>query len=246
MDIHYKLRIFGDLHVGSGTGLPGVIDGFVVRDQDGFPQVPASQVKGIVRDNCAQLLKYLGRWSAICKGQKSWYEMTQLMRGVQAQDFCGMQGRELCVMCAIFGSPATPGGWWFSPATYSEDYRRIVKDADPSGQLGLARGDMSVSAHASINPETRRAQEDHLFNLEVVRVEDSQTLEGHIEPLTWDQPASAVGGNELLGWLTGAVLFTRRLGGRRRRGWGRCRFDLSEPVNDDAREALETLLGGSQ
>lgn len=244
--IHYQLHLFGDLHVGSGVGLPGVIDEYVVRDQDNFPQVLGSEIKGIVRDNCVRLLKYSGRWDSICQGQRGWHDkMTILMEGVEVNTFCGLQGKTLCILCALFGSPATPGGWWFSPATYAEDYRDMVERADPKGQLRLAYRDMAINAQASIDPETKRAEEDHLFNLEVIRT--SQVWEGYIEPvlLPSGQPKPAAEENELLGWLTGALLFTRRLGGRRRRGWGRCRFDLSDtsiPGNVEAINALENLL----
>jgi len=245
--IHYHLHLFGDLHVGSGIGLPGVIDEYVVRDQDNFAQVLGSEIKGIVRDNCVRLLKYLGHWDKICQGQKSWHNMPVLMEELEVSELCGFKKESLCILCVLFGSPATPGGWWFSPATYAGDYRDMVKQFDPEGKLSLAYRDMAINAQASIDSETKRAEEDHLFNLEVVRT--SEVWEGDIEPapLPADQPKPTVEENELLGWLAGAVLFTRRLGGRRRRGWGRCRFDLSDksiPGNAEAIEAMTKLLGG--
>jgi len=246
LTIHYRLHLFGDLHIGSGIGLPGVIDEYVVRDQDNFPQVLGSEIKGIVRDNCVRLLKYLGEWDIICQGQKSWHSMQRLMEGLEVSELCGFKKESLCILCALFGSPATPGGWWFSPATYTVNYRNTVKDADQTGQLRLAYRDSAINAQTSIDPETKRAEEHHLFNLEVVRA--SQVWEGDIEsiPLPAGHPNPAGTDDELLGYLTGALLFTRRLGGRRRRGWGRCRFDLSDtnfPGNEKALQALRTLLG---
>jgi hypothetical protein len=76
------------------------------------------------------------------------------------------------------------------------------------------------------------------FQLEVVRLPDTPAqLAGEAAwegCILWQQQ---VGGGsfsahrsdaELLGWLVASLLFTRRLGGRRRRGWGRCRFTLKK------------------
>jgi hypothetical protein len=149
--IHYRLYLFGDVHIGSGVGLPGVIDEYVVRDHENFAFLPSSEVRGLVRDSCVTLLQRLRQWDTICAGQKAWYQMGRLLEKVQIEEFCGFRQRKLCVLCALFGSPANAGGWWFSPASYNaEDYREVVKRADPTGSLRLAWRDQATSTHASI------------------------------------------------------------------------------------------------
>jgi CRISPR/Cas system CSM-associated protein Csm3 (group 7 of RAMP superfamily) len=234
------------------------VDEFTVRDHENFAMIPGSEIKGLVRDSCVRLLDRLGEWQKVCEGQKNWRRMSRLMEGVLVEEMCGMKGEPLCVMCALFGSPATPGSWWFSEATYSEEYRELVKGADPNlvYQTGneapsLAYRDMSTSAHASIHPHTGRADEDHLFTLETVRAR--RIWEGQIEPFGPSEHSRA-SESELLGWLAAALLFTRRLGGRRRRGWGRCRFDVFKvnqagndlPGNVAALQALDIVFSESE
>lgn len=244
--IHYRLHLFGDVHVGSGVGLPGVIDEYVVRAHENFAFLPGSEIKGVARDSCVTLLQRLDQWENICEGQKDWHRMERLLGGVRVEEFCAFKPQPLCVLCALFGSPAGGGGWWFSPASYDEDdYKEIVKRADQKGSLRLAWRDQAVSAHASIDYETKRAAEDQLFNLEVIRPPNSWV--GRIEPtpsfsaLSSGSSQSSAPEEHMLGWLTMSLLFTRRIGGRRRRGWGRCRFEVSEEVYEDNKAALQAL-----
>ena len=148
-------------------------------------------------------------------------------------------------MCSLFGSPVSPGRWWFSSATYSNEYRKIVKDAEENVKLNLARQDMATVAQASVNPMTKRAEEGHLFNLEAVRT--SEIWEGSIEYMAPSTGSldSALSEEELLGWLGASLLFTRRIGGRRRRGWGRCRFYLKDNDGNEIADAVRCLLGGN-
>ena len=166
------------------------------------------------------------------------------------EGFCAFYQRPLCVLCALFGSPASGGGWWFSPASYDDkDYKDEVENADPESHLRLAWRDQAVSAHTSIDDKTKRAAEDHLVSLEVVR--PRSVWVGRVEPLprpatpTASSSYSMVSEDHLLGWLTMSLLFTRHVGSRRRRGWGRCRFDVNESASEGnraARRALESLF----
>jgi len=244
--ISYRLYLFGDVHVGSGVGLPGVIDEYVVRDHEGFAFLPGSEIKGLVRDSCVTLLQRLGKWDSICEGQKDWHAMERLLTGVHVEEFCAFRQRPLCVLCALFGSPANGGGWWFSPAGYDDkDYKDEVENVDTKGHLRLAWRDQAISAHASIDDKTRRAAEDHLFSLEAVR--PRSVWVGRVEPLsrlttvTANSSYRVMSEDHLLGWLIMSLLFTRRVGSRRRRGWGRCRFEISERVANSNKAALQAL-----
>jgi len=207
--IHYRLHLFGDVHVGSGVGLPGVIDEYVVRDHEHFAFLPGSEIKGLVRDSCVTLLNRLGQWEPICEGQKAWHRMERLLGGIEIEKFCAFIGRQPCVLCALFGSPAGKGDWWFSPASYDEDdYKWAVKkSADPQGSLRLAWRDQAISAHASIDRETKRAAEDHLFNLEVVRPQSSWVGRVELIPSLPGSAPLSLSQEHLLGWLTMALLF---------------------------------------
>ncbi|QQS46594.1 MAG: hypothetical protein IPM66_22290 [Acidobacteriota bacterium] len=255
-EINYELHILSDLHIGSGVGLPGVIDEHVVRDHEGFAFAPFSEIKGLVRDSCASLMSYLGcrtNEAYACEGQRKMFEVTQAdeesqLQGEQPQRrrraspayFCGLKRDKLCILCYLFGSAATPARWWFSPASYCRSYKDTVLNFADDFNRSLARRDSTSSAHASINPLSKRAAENHLYNLEVVRLPPADAASQ--QRLIWEgqiqhQPPAidtkkAEGGDEwMFGWLIASLLFTRRIGGRRRRGWGQCRFVLPAEIN---------------
>ncbi|MBD3181016.1 hypothetical protein GF312_01920 [Candidatus Poribacteria bacterium] len=242
--ISYKLHVTSDLHIGSGIGLPGVIDEYVVRDQDNFPFLPGSEIKGILRSNCVNLLKYTGKWeSNVCEGQKQWHDkMEEMMSGIKLENFCALaEDEETCVLCSIFGSPAGKGNWWFSTATYPKPYRDAIRNAElENKELRLAFRDMATSAHTTIDKETKRTKENHLINLEVVRIEDNRYLKGSVEMINSNNI-----GNDQIGWLTASLLFTRRIGGKKRRGWGKCRFELVSPDKSNALTAMEKVIRSS-
>ncbi len=244
--LQYNLFLNADLHVGSGIGLPGYVDEWIVRDDDGFAYIPASEIKGQVRQSCADLIYYLERTEQlVCQGQQAW-QWSQEDREPSPTKYCQSHD-EPCVLCALFGSPIIQGSLWFSPAEYLEDYRRAIQEIDKYQQLQLPQRDSVSSAHASIDRLTRRAQEKHLFNLEVLRTK--QILRGSIH-LTQSLRVkaaedSALSDAKLIAWLIAALLFTRRIGGRRRRGWGKCFFLLAENDRDNelALQTLEKYFG---
>src|SRR6266851_1468823 len=125
-EIEYALRLLADLHIGSGVGLPGVIDEYIVRDHEDFAYAPFSEIKGIVRDSGIRLLKHLecDESENVCAGQREM--IASARQSVSSRMFCGLSEEKLCVLCYIFGSSVTPGRWWFSPARYAQVYKETV------------------------------------------------------------------------------------------------------------------------
>jgi CRISPR-associated protein Csx10 len=230
VSMFYRLYCFTDVHVGSGTGLPGMLDSLVTEDLEGFAFIPASQIKGLVKDSCYKLLDRLPNFNEKCAGQKKLAEMKSFMEDIQLETFCNeheADASSLCPMCLLFGSPRTSGRLWFSKATYGSDYRDNVLGAS----VALVDRDRAASAHASIDWATGRAEEHHLFSLETVRL--PQFWEGHID-FQMSTKLSDDFAQQLRGLLAASLLLVRRVGGRRRRGWGRCRFEL--PIGEDVKE----------
>lgn len=229
--LSYSLYVWGDMHIGSGVGVPGYIDERVVRDEQGLVFVPASEVKGLIRQSCADLVYFRGQQATLCAGQRKWQ---RLESGEPAfVDFCDPE-TESCMLCILFGSPRREGALWFSPARYQEEYRQSLEAFTATG---LAERDSTTSAHASIDPYTRRASEHQLFNLEIAR--PVTHFIGTVEEIRALQPAR-LAEDELRAWTQASLLFTRRLGGRRRRGWGYGRFVL----DDHPLAELRAWLGG--
>jgi CRISPR-associated protein Csx10 len=46
------IKMLSDWHVGSGTGRPGSVDRLIQRDTQGLPYIPAKTLTGILRDGC--------------------------------------------------------------------------------------------------------------------------------------------------------------------------------------------------
>ncbi len=240
--IAYSLRIWGDFQIGSGVGVPGVLDEMVVRDHEDFAYVPGSEIKGLVRESCRQLIEYRCRDDEhidklICQGQK--YFFLGDKEKESPTEYCSNSAQTVCLICALFGSPLLPASLWFSPAEYAGRYRDNTKSAE------LEFRDSRSRAQASIDPRTRRAQAHHLFSTEVVA--PAADLYGSIECM---QPIRSVANNQdSRAWLAASLLFTCRLGGGRRRGRGRCRFEFRKDGenngNQAALDALTNWLGGT-
>lgn len=49
--IEYRLIFRSDFHIGSGTGIPGIIDKGLKYDVNGIPEINGKTIKGVVRDS---------------------------------------------------------------------------------------------------------------------------------------------------------------------------------------------------
>lgn len=58
--ISYRLKFRSDFHIGSGAGLPGVIDNGLKYDINGIPEINGKTIKGIVRDSVENLIYLYG------------------------------------------------------------------------------------------------------------------------------------------------------------------------------------------
>jgi CRISPR/Cas system CSM-associated protein Csm3 (group 7 of RAMP superfamily) len=242
----YTLKLEGDLHSGTGMGLPGLIDEFVVRDAEGLAYLPASHIKGLIRDSCYRLWQIHGKEKGVrvCSGQQQWQEQgpEATYLGPDPAAFCGLQLRQeqgsgtdpqkqkLCLMCALFGAPSVPGSLWFSPATYPDTTALV--------SLQLAESDSALRTHTALDRLTRRAKENQLFQLEVIN-----PLDDFIGEIFWEGwvAETELSENDLFAWLTASLLFIRHVGRRRRRGWGRGRFSLPPTGGTDNQRALDLL-----
>ena len=54
--IQYRLKFISDWHIGSGSGIPGLVDNGVLKDGSRSPMVTGKTIKGIVRDALEDIL----------------------------------------------------------------------------------------------------------------------------------------------------------------------------------------------
>lgn len=225
MRIQYKLYTYGPFHIGTGTGVPGQIDDLIVKDEKGSPLIPFSHIQGLVRESMFQLADYLQKSEQICKGQHT------IRRGENPSpvEFCSFLGEKPCILCSLTGSPIEQGNVWFSDATLDEMHLQPLAAIDMPG----ISSDLGLSTHVTINRETGRAEPNKLFTLEVA--DTSKVFVGEFELIDPSQTDS-------LDWLLAGLLFTRRIGGRRKRGWGNCRFVIVAAGDLKVRDRLITWI----
>ena len=198
---YLRLTFDSDWHVGSGAGIPGSVDRQVLRDEEGFPYVPGKTLTGILRDTA----EWIADVRDTSEEGNKWKNVLIGLFGEQPESHGGTQGG--------FASGAAVG---IGSATLSRDLRNYIQGLRNASGPDLRAALFTVRPGVKIDRATGRALEDHLFSTERVR---GCTLYAPIKylrgPLSEDE-------EKLLG---DAVRAVRRLGGKRRRGGGRCRLD---------------------
>ncbi|MEH2384081.1 MAG: RAMP superfamily CRISPR-associated protein [Nostoc sp.] len=200
-----KIKFTSDWHIGSGTGIPGDIDSLVQKDQDGLPYIPAKSLTGILRDACE--LVAFGLDNGIENG--AWQQWVDYLFGEQpalAEE-------------AIEIAPR-PAALSIRPAYFSKALRAIL-NSKPS----LKNAVTFVKPGISIDAESGCAIEKFLRFEEVVR--GGTVLEAECE---LNLPASKDQKEVAYSLLVAGTKFVERLGGKRRRGTGKCQVVIKESV----------------
>lgn len=189
--IKYILEFYSDWHIGSGNGIPGIIDNGVLRDKDEAPLITGKSVKGILRDSIIDLLELL-----------------------ESND-----EEKIKIISEIFGW----GGDYLKLDTV--EHKRAGKAVFHNPKIIFAdntSGDEEYIRHGNrIDIETGTAQKGALFSTEM----NSST---HL----YNGIISFPDENFIYSnYIIAGLRFTTKIGGRRRRGAGRCEFYISKPRN---------------
>ncbi|RKZ90012.1 MAG: hypothetical protein DRR19_10865 [Candidatus Parabeggiatoa sp. nov. 1] len=221
-----EIRFLSDWHIGEGSGQPGHIDKLVRRHpQDGLPYVPAKTITGIWRDACEQVAAGL--------------------------DFGNANGPWQAWVTVLFGNQPTQIG---RPEQPKKEYREMLSDISPQSAcltIRAARFPNSLRQQLAgcpplkesltfikpgirIDPKTGQAIDGHLHFDEIVRagaiLESPIYIEGTFTQ-TQQQVAYAL--------LWAGAKAVARLGGKRRRGLGRCQFKFNAISKEDALNILK-------
>lgn len=224
VEIKLCLRMLSDWHIGTGTAVHGHIDRRVQRDADGLPFVPAKTLIGIWRDACEVAA------NALDSGPTgAWHAWVEYLFGSQPSHAAKEAGqgpdprtRHPRPAALVLSGPLRfPGR--LGPALAA---RPRLREAVTFVKPGVA-----------LDPETGAAFEGMLRYEEMAR--GGMTLTGGAAlpgPLTGEQRRCALA----LLWA-GAVL-VEGIGGKRRRGAGRCRLEPSGTGMPPAAAGLEATL----
>ena len=191
--------------IGAGT-LPGSLaDKGLVRDRHGWPLLPGSSLKGVLRHQTERLARRLTHDVTLCQAPSP----ERMCQSTRYDD--------LCLLCRIFGSPWYPAPLQFDDLelTGPADVIEMLKDMAQPSFVTERRYGVAVSRR-------RRVAEDQLlYNREVflpgVPLEFSGAIVGRVEQ----------SGLALL-WAAARTL--HNLGGARSGGlgWGKVTFTVHD------------------
>lgn len=207
-----RVEMESDWHIGSGTGRPGDVDRLVRRNR-GLPYVPAKSLTGIWRDACEQAALGLddgkpGPWSA-------W---VSFLFGQQA----GHPGEELKEVRAEAIEHPRPAALSVRSAQLPRDLVRAL-----NGKDGAREAVTFIKPGVSVDSRSGRAKTDHLRFEEMARVGAILSAEGEID---WSSCQDDEEGEDQKRAATALLLagarLVERLGGKRRRGAGRCKMTI--------------------
>jgi CRISPR-associated RAMP protein (TIGR02581 family) len=222
------------LRIGSGGG--GDMDGSdlpVLRDADGFPLIPGSSLKGVIRSTIEALVRGAG----MSKERGEIWTCDPLADNKSPERACGWHGgndenkrkrneaieEPHCVVCRLFGSHVVASHVRFSDA--------LLVDAETMKRRG--RIPIEVRDGVAIDRDLRTAYGGQKYDFEVIAPGTRFDLEVFIEnPHDWLLGLLAIGFDQVADGFSA-------LGGFTSRGLGRVAIQWSGMTRVDARALLE-------
>jgi len=239
--IRYSLVFESPLLISSAATLPGIYDRITTLDE-GLPYVPASSIRGRVKDAIRWfLLDNKNDWDrfSLCAGQEV------LVGSNTDPAYC--QETAPCALCRIFGAPGgLKRGFEFSGAYYPDEAVEFMKDAvredynQDERSLSTLMETLSLSRRARNKRDDalRRVSEDHLFvdGVAEMLADLGGTVRETPVHLRFDEATRTFDFRVLLLGLR----LTTELGASRNRGYGHCEFCPAD--GSDWMEEIETLI----
>jgi CRISPR-associated protein Csx10 len=197
------VKMLSDWHIGCGAGRTGDIDSLVQRDQDGFPYIPAKTLTGIWRDACELIALGLDNGNE----DGAWKKWLDYLFGEQPS--IAKQVIEASPRSAALSIRAA-----FLPV----NLRTALKDK-PHLKEALS----FVKPGIQIDAESGCAKEDFLRFEEMVR--GGTILEAKCE---FNLPKDEYQRRVAYALLIAGSKLLERLGGKRRRGAGKCQLVINK------------------
>lgn len=224
--IEFALHMLTDWRVGDGTGRHGLHGSSVLRDGDGLPFIPAKTLNGVLRDACEIVAR------ALDSGQQGvWSTWVDYVFGHQSALPLAEAARSSAAPTAY---PRPAALTYRSPLRFPGRLRQVLAGADPRCREALTFSKPGVA----LDPRTGAAREDALRFDEMARGGVTlKTVAELPDALDGDQLACA----GILLWAGSRLL--EGIGGKRRRGSGRCRLELSAAGMPPSEESLRHWAG---
>lgn len=220
LDNNFKINLtmLSDWQIGTGAGIPGGIDELISKDVDGFPQVPAKTLVGIWRDALERLTLGLDNGETDPK-KFYWQKWVEVIFGIQPNL---IDKDELKRRLANHGQTYSNAILSLQPARISENLRaKIGEDKRLKQALTFAKVGIEIES------DSGTSKTDALRFEEMGRI--GTVLEAEVE-LDWDYFTEDQ--KEIaLSLLVLSAKLVERIGGKRRRGAGKCCFKVLDKNN---------------
>lgn len=198
-----------DWHIGSGAGISGNIDRQVIKDKDGFPYIPAKTLTGIWRDACEQVAFGLDEGDEF----GAWNQYVLFLFGEQPalnQDQSAL-------------NQPIPSALEIRPAYLDLGIKQKILSCTPASQQALKDAVTFVKASNSINHSSGCTEERFLRFEEMTRLGCLLRTECklNLENLKDENQKKCA-----FALLVASAKLVDKLGGKRRRGTGKCSWRL--------------------
>ena len=223
IDLQFLLHFSGTLSIQSGFPR-GTVDRTVMRGLDGMPYIPASTLKGRVRDMAERVAPTLG-YTNICRAPNPKFMCPERF---------GIDG-EHCIVCRTFGAPGVSSRSGGTGLIW-RDARLIASISQPLRELSESQ--RSEFYYSRTQAQLSRARGvslgKHLFTSE-------NTMEGlHFRGRVrgWMQPTKALDGGipEGVVLLCSALKLLSFVGSGKSRGLGQCEVEFDQTIKIGERD----------
>lgn len=212
IELDLGLQPLSAWHIGTGYGLAGVVDATTARAGEGLIYIPGSTIKGRTRYRFRQVMEALNITGC---------EPDQPCRGPNT----------LCPICNVFGSIREGGTLFFSDLQMVDDQADLAK---LDGGRFQPLFEHAIRTNVMISRPRGVALERHLFTTEVGTPELYLTGDVSGEMMSRGRTLK-VGGQTVpqdLALLLAAMGMVTHIGGRKSRGLGRCRLEITDLTVD--------------
>ncbi|WP_322750328.1 MULTISPECIES: RAMP superfamily CRISPR-associated protein [unclassified Frankia] len=228
------LHLDSDWHCGTGLGVPGGVDKVINTDHGGLPFVPGKTLTGVWRDACELVAAALdGSTDPAGAAAGGWHAWVDVLFGSQPVLTDAAQPAQ---------QAPRPAAVSVRPARYPDALAAALR---PTARRPLRDATTFVRPGVKIDPRTGRAADAFLRFEQMARsgvqLTATATLAG------WSDAGAGTGFDDDGRRAAAAVLLlgarlVESIGGKRRRGAGRCRLEVTEAAAPDPGDSpLPTL-----
>jgi len=204
--------MLSDWHIGSGFGRPGDVDRLMRRDANGLPFIPAKTLTGIWRDACETVAHGLDRQET----DGNWQRLVSLIFGDQTNQRSDA-GRPDAGKNSHSDAPR-PALLSIRAARYPLAIRRAILS-----KPRLKESVTFIKPGMMIDPRTGQAKNQFLRFEEMGRKGTILSADVHFH---YERICDEVTQQSAMALLMLSARYVERLGGKRRRGAGKCAFTL--------------------